>query len=67
VPFVGTPEPFRDPLTAFLEVQVRVEGFPETIDVGLAEIPAATGPDAEIVTVAALVAVWPDADVATNV
>ena len=57
-PFSGTAEPFRDPLAAFFDVQVRVEELPETIEVGLAEIPAATvPPDAETVTVVAAVVV----------
>jgi hypothetical protein len=67
VPFTGTAAPFRTPLVAFFEVQVRVAEFPETIDVALAVIPAATGPAAPTVTVVALVAVAPDADCATTV
>ncbi len=67
-PFSGTDEPFRDALAALFDVQVRVEELPETIEVGLAEIPAATGPpDAETVTVVAAVAVWPESDCATRV
>ena len=59
--------PFRVPLTAFFDVQVRVEEFPETMEVGFALIPAATAPDAPTVTVTELVAVAPEADCATKV
>ena len=67
LPFTGTGVPFKSPLVAFLDVQVSVAEFPETIDVGFDEIPAATGPEAPTVTVTALEAVAPDADVATSV
>jgi hypothetical protein len=72
VPFIGTAVPFRLPLTAFLEVQVRVEDCPAAMEVGLAAIPAATDPevagaDAATVTVTAFEAVAPAADVAANV
>jgi hypothetical protein len=59
--------PFKAPLTALFDVQVRVEEVPETMDVGLALIPAATAPDAPTVTVTELVAVAPEADCASKV
>ena len=67
VPFTGTGVPFRSPLTALFDVQVRVAEFPETIDVVFALIPAATGPDEPTVTVTELEAVTPDADCAASV
>jgi hypothetical protein len=56
-PLSGTAAPLREPEVAFWDDHVRVVGSPEATVVGLAEIPAATGPEAETVTVVVLVVV----------
>ena len=66
VPLTATDAPFRVALTAVVEVQVRVELPPETMDIGFALIPA-VGPLEPTVTVAWAVAVAPDELVATKV
>jgi hypothetical protein len=66
-PFNGTVVPFRSAVTAFCVVHVRVELPPELITVGLAVMPAPTGPLEATVTVACAVAVAPEALVVINV
>lgn len=67
LPLTGTGVPFKSPVVAFFDVQVRVAEFPATIEAVFDEIPAATGPDAPTVTVVEFDTVAPDADVATSV
>lgn len=55
-PLTGTDAPFRVALTAFVDVQVRVELPPEEMDAGLEVIPAVGAPEATV-TVA-----WPQSD-----
>ena len=66
-PFNATVVPFKSALTAFFVVQVRVEPFPATMEVGIAVIPAAGGPPDVTVTVVWAVAVAPDELVAMKV
>lgn len=66
-PLTATAAPFNVALVAFVDVQVRVELLPDTMDVGLALIPAVGVPPEPTVTVAWADACAPEELVATKV
>ena len=66
-PLTATDAPFKVALTALVDVQVSVELLPDTIDVGLALIPAVGEPPEPTVTVVWAEACSPEAFVATKV